>query len=132
MQSVINRSLKDRQALLKDLIKDAPEEGFPISAAMTGRVVALLPGAHSPAVHQPLIGAKLTRCRTAETLSKHISRALRLSRTSQASLAMVWLCSKCMVSSMQRVYSGMCRQADDVGRAGLQAVEQPGGHPGEV
>ena len=56
-QSVINRSLKDRQALLKDLIRDAPEEGFPISAAMTGRVVALLPGAHSPALHQPLVGA---------------------------------------------------------------------------
>ena len=45
-QSVINRSLVDRQELLKKLIKDPPEEGFPISTAMTGRVVALLPGAH--------------------------------------------------------------------------------------
>ena len=51
-QSVVNRTLLDRQALLKELVMDAPEAGHPISAAMTGRVAALLPGrsAYSAAV----------------------------------------------------------------------------------
>ena len=57
-QSVINRSLLDRQDILKEIIIDAPKEGFPISSAMKGRVVALLPGAHLPSMHKPLEGAR--------------------------------------------------------------------------
>ena len=41
---MINRTLLDRQSLLKGLLVRAPPEGFPISSAMTGRMVALLPG----------------------------------------------------------------------------------------
>ena len=44
MQSVINQELRDRQKLLQEILIPAPEAGIPVSGAMTGRVVALLPG----------------------------------------------------------------------------------------
>ena len=44
MQSVINQELRDRQKLLQEILIPAPEAGIPVSCAMTGRVVALLPG----------------------------------------------------------------------------------------
>ncbi len=43
-QSVINRELRERQKLLVDILKPAPEEGIPVSGSMTGRMVALVPG----------------------------------------------------------------------------------------
>ena len=43
-QSVINRELTERQNLLKDALIPAPSEGIPVSGAMTGRMVPLLPG----------------------------------------------------------------------------------------
>ncbi len=45
MQSVINRTLLERHELLKELVIPAPAEGHPVSCAMTGRMVCLLPGA---------------------------------------------------------------------------------------
>jgi len=44
VQSVINRELRERQKLLVDILKPAPEEGIPVSGSMTGRMVALVPG----------------------------------------------------------------------------------------
>lgn len=44
MQSVINRTLLERHALLKELVIPAPAEGHPVSCAMSGRMVCLLPG----------------------------------------------------------------------------------------
>ena len=44
MQSVINQELGDRHKLLADILNAAPKEGIPVSNAMTGRAVALLPG----------------------------------------------------------------------------------------
>ena len=44
MQSVINQELRDRHKLLREILTPAPPEGIPVSGAMTGRAVALLPG----------------------------------------------------------------------------------------
>lgn len=44
LQSVINQELRDRQKLLQEILIPASEAGIPVSSAMTGRVVALLPG----------------------------------------------------------------------------------------
>lgn len=44
MQSVINRTLLERHDLLKEIVIPAPPEGHPVSSAMTGRMVCLLPG----------------------------------------------------------------------------------------
>lgn len=44
MQSVINRTLLERHDLLKEAVIPAPPEGHPVSSAMTGRMVCLLPG----------------------------------------------------------------------------------------
>lgn len=41
---MINRELRERQRLLASVLLPAPEEGIPVSSAMTGRMVALLPG----------------------------------------------------------------------------------------
>ena len=41
---MINRKLRERQRLLASVLLPAPQEGIPISGAMTGRMVALLPG----------------------------------------------------------------------------------------
>ena len=41
---MINRELRERQRLLASVLLPAPEEGIPVSGAMTGRMVALLPG----------------------------------------------------------------------------------------
>lgn len=43
-QSVINRELHERQKLLTEVLLPAPKAGIPVSGAMTGRMVALLPG----------------------------------------------------------------------------------------
>lgn len=44
MQSVMDRPLRERQAILDRLVAEAPAEGFPLGkSALKGRILALLP-----------------------------------------------------------------------------------------
>ena len=77
MQSVINQELGDRHKLLAEILNAAPKEGIPVSNAMTGRAVALLPGI-------PLMngvpGSKLSNCLEAiqETFEESVRVGVRL------------------------------------------------------
>jgi hypothetical protein len=70
---VINRTLLERHGLLKEVVIPAPPEGHPVSAAMTGRMVALLPGV-------PLLsgvpGSKLSQ--SLEDIQEKFEESLRI------------------------------------------------------
>ena len=85
-QSVINRELTERQSLLKEALIPAPPEGIPVSGAMTGRMVALLPGEN---MMSGVPGSKLTD--KLEDIQEKFEESIRVGVSLSAALVRVVL-----------------------------------------
>ena len=78
---MINRELTERQSLLKAALIPAPPEGIPVSGAITGRMVALLPGEN---MMSGVPGSKLTD--KLEDIQEKFEESIRVGVSSSAPL----------------------------------------------